>query len=220
MCLEGNFTNTEVQYIVQTCWISWYLSVTCMMTQVMRAQARLCIDEMIKSESEEVGCHTLKKPQTTSHHHRNIDVNTNMKTGASFHCLYCEWTVCRQGKTLSVWVIQSVLYAWFPIPTTTAPHYCSMATVCVPRVVWIYIANVSRYHCFWEGISLELEHPLIISALYPETKFSRLSFLRLSHSHNSTLFNLIPHPLFSHLCCLFPFLVSSWVHQSSMLFTF
>lgn len=59
-----------------------------MMTRVMTAQARLFIDEMMKSESEEVGHHTSKKPQTSkSHHHRNCDVNTNMKTGASFHYL-------------------------------------------------------------------------------------------------------------------------------------
>lgn len=163
-------------------------------------------------------------------------MNTHFKTGASFRHLYCLSTVCRQGKigeSLSIWLIQPVLYS----PSMPSyqyqqqQHHAAPWQLCVPRVVWVYIANVRRYHCFWERIrdtqpprnqpcycEMRLEHPLIISVLQPETKFSGLSFLHLSHSHNSTLLQLNTPPyLFPHLSCLFAFLVCSSVLRSSLI---
>ncbi len=155
-------------------------------------------------------------------HSRNCNVNTNMKTVASFHHLYCLWIVCRQGRrgeSLSVWVIQPVLYS----PSKPGYQYQQQQRhaapwqLCVAWVVWVYFANVRRYHCFLERIKdkqpprnrlcyceTRLPHPLIISALHPETKFSGLSFLNLSHSHNPTplQLNTLPSPT-SPVCLLF-----------------
>lgn len=152
-------------------------------------------------------------------HSRNCDVNTNIKTGASFHHLYCLSKVCRQGRigeSLSAWVIQPVSYS----PSKPGYQYqqqqCHTAPwqLCVARVVWVYFANVRRY-CFWERIrdrqprrnqlcycETRQEHPLIISALHPETKFSGLSFLHLSHSHNCTPLQLNTLPT-CPVCLLF-----------------
>lgn len=100
-----------------------------------------------------------------------------------------------------------LLYAWLPVPTTTTPYW-SMETVCARRVVQIYNANATRHLCFVRKgqkhkhnlkrisfCSAWLEHRLIISVFCSETKFSVLSFLGLSLSHNSTLYNAMPHPL-------------------------
>ena len=147
----------------------------------------------------------------------------------------------RIGEPLSVWVRQAVFYS----PAMPGyqhqqqqQHHASPRQPCVcPGWCDIYIAEVRRWwHCVrWKNerhrtpeksaLSVCLQHPLIKSVLYPETTFSGALILTLiALYHDSTpLFNPIPRPpqhthTHTHYSsCVFPFLVCSWEHHSSLL---
>lgn len=159
-------------------------------------------------------------------HSRNRDVHTHIKTGASFHHLQ-SMTVCKGERdrwvtycmSHTVCIVLS-LHAWLPMPTTTTAPW----QLCVPKVVWVYTANVSNV----SQAKWETHNHQEISSVKSDWSISlsyQLCILRLNSQGSQSftyltptappLFNSAPHPVFFSPTCLafFPFLVCSWVHH-------
>lgn len=168
--------------------------------------------------------------------HVTMATRCHSRSCDSWTLLYLH-SVCRDERvtfSMSHWAFGGLpVHAWLPILTTKIPC-CSMATVCIQghpclhskyKDLPLFMKHHKRHHkrhaaseeitLFMWDVTGASSH---ISSLYPELEFSELCLWHLSHSNCSTPLQLhTPPALFHHdLSCLFPFLVCSWVHHSSL----